>query len=72
MRPASQSPRDTLERSEARLGESLILEWLPETAIAQNLYIEFTFRARESAVLKMIWSGQRRVLAKAEQQITLS
>lgn len=65
-------PRDTLERFEARLGESLILEWLPETAIAQNPYIEFTFRARESAVLKMIWTDQRGILAEAERQITLS
>ncbi len=65
-------PRDTLQRFEARLGANVILEWLPETAISQNPYIEFTFKARESGLLKMIWSDQRGTLAEAERQITLA
>lgn len=65
-------PRDTLERFEARLGEDLILEWLPETAISQNPYIEFTFKARQSGVLKMTWADQRGIFTEAEREITLS
>ncbi|NPD17670.1 thiosulfate oxidation carrier complex protein SoxZ [Xinfangfangia sp. D13-10-4-6] len=65
-------PRDTLERFSATLGDDVILDWFPETAISQNPYIEFTFKARESGVLKMIWSDQNGVLAEAERAITLS
>ncbi|VDC29231.1 thiosulfate oxidation carrier complex protein SoxZ [Pseudogemmobacter humi] len=65
-------PRDTLERFEARLNEALLLDWQPETAVAQNPYIEFTFRARESGVLKMVWSDASGIFAEAEKTITLS
>lgn len=65
-------PRDTLTRFEAHLGEDLILDWLPETAIAQNPYIEFTFRARQSGVLKMIWTDESGLVAEAERQITVA
>ncbi len=65
-------PRDTLTRFEARLGEDLILDWLPETAISQNPYIEFTFKARQSGVLKMVWTDQRGIVAEADRQLTLS
>lgn len=49
-------PRDTLSHFEARLGDDLILDWIPETAIAQNPYIEFTFKARQSGTLTMVWT----------------
>lgn len=65
-------PRDTLMRFEAWLGDALVLDWLPETAISQNPYIEFTFKARESAVLKMTWTDQNGILAEVERQITTS
>lgn len=65
-------PRDTLERFEARLGEAVLLDWQPETAVAQNPYIEFTFKARESGVLRMVWTDARGTFAEAEKDITLS
>ena len=65
-------PRDTLERFEAHLAGELILSWQPETAISQNPYLEFTFRARESGKLTMVWSDPTGVVAEAERDITVS
>lgn len=65
-------PRDTLERFEARLGAAVLLDWQPETAVAQNPYIEFTFKARESGILKMTWTDARGIFAEAEKEITLA
>ncbi len=64
-------PRDTLTQFTAQLGEDLILEWLPETAISQNPYIEFTFKARISGVLAMVWRDESGILAEASREITV-
>ncbi len=65
-------PRNTLERFEASFDGSPVLIWEPETAVSQNPYIEFTFRAVRSGVLKMVWTDASGVIAEAEQSLTLS
>ena len=65
-------PRDTLERFEAHIGADLILDWKPETAISQNPYLEFTFKARQSGKLTMVWTDATGVVAEAEREITVS
>lgn len=47
--------RNIVTRFEARLGNDLLFTWSPETAIAQNPFLEFTFKAREPGELKMLW-----------------
>lgn len=64
-------PRDTLVRFTAHLGEALIMEWQPGTAVSENPYIEFTFRAGESAELHMVWEDATGVIGEAARQITV-
>ncbi|MDN3711260.1 thiosulfate oxidation carrier complex protein SoxZ [Paracoccus cavernae] len=64
-------PRNTLTHFTATIGEALILDWVPETAISQNPYIEFTFKARLSGTLTMVWSDATGVVAEASQEITV-
>lgn len=62
--------RNIVTRFEARLGDDLLFTWSPETAIAQNPFLEFTFKARQSGELKMLWrddQGQTRTANKALQ-----
>lgn len=65
-------PRDILMGFAATLGDDLLLEWLPETAISQNPYIEFTFSARRSGLLRMVWTDGDGVVAEAEREIWLA
>lgn len=65
-------PRNTLSHFTAKLGEDLILDWVPETAISQNPYIEFTFKARQSGTLTMVWSDATGTVAEARQEIIVS
>ena len=65
-------PPDLLTGFTAKLGDTLLLEWLPETAISQNPYIEFTFAARQSGTLRMVWTDDGGVVAEAEKEITVA
>lgn len=65
-------PRDVLTGFTATLGDVLLMEWLPETAISQNPYIEFTFAARDSGMLRMVWTDAEGVVAEAEREIRLA
>ena len=64
-------PRDTVDSFRAWLGDTLLMEWLPETAIATNPYIEFTFAARSSGTLRMVWTDSRGDFAEAEREIAV-
>lgn len=61
-------PRNIVTRFEARLGQALLFAWEPGISISQNPYIEFTFLARESGELRLLWkddAGQTASAAKA-------
>lgn len=62
-------PEDLLTGFTAMLDDALLMEWLPETAISQNPYIEFTFAARTSGTLRMVWSDGSGVTDEAEREI---
>ena len=55
----------------ASLGDTLLLDWAPETAVSQNPYIEFTFAARRSGTLRMVWTDATGVIAEAEEEIAV-
>lgn len=64
-------PEDILTGFNASLGDTLLLDWAPETAVSQNPYIEFTFAARRSGTLRMVWTDATGVIAEAEEEITV-
>ncbi|MDD3353065.1 thiosulfate oxidation carrier complex protein SoxZ [Zoogloea sp.] len=65
-------PRNIVRSFEARLGPQLIFRWEPGIGIAQNPYIEFTFLARESGELLMLWTDEANATQEARKTITLS
>lgn len=65
-------PADILTGFTATLGDTLLMEWLPETAISQNPYLEFTFAARQPGTLRMVWTDESGIVAEAEREITLA
>lgn len=65
-------PRNVLTGFTATLGDRLLLEWQPETAISQNPYLEFTFAARQSGTLRMVWTDESGTVAEAEREIALA
>lgn len=65
-------PPDLLTGFTASLGDTLLMEWLPETAISQNPYLEFTFAARQSGTLRMVWTDETGVVAEAVREITVT
>ncbi|MBV0891387.1 thiosulfate oxidation carrier complex protein SoxZ [Paracoccus sp. Z118] len=64
-------PEDILTGFTASLGDAVLLEWSPETAISQNPYIEFTFAARQPGTLRMVWTDAGGVVAEAEKEIAV-
>ncbi|MDD2867348.1 thiosulfate oxidation carrier complex protein SoxZ [Neomegalonema sp.] len=64
--------RNLLTRFEARLNETLLMEWEPGASISQNPYVEFAFAARESGTLRMLWLDDRGMRLEAEREIILS
>lgn len=64
-----QIPANILTGFTATLGDTLLMEWQPETAISQNPYLEFTFAARQSGTLRMVWTDETGVVAEAEREI---
>ncbi len=65
-------PRHILSRFEAKLGDTLIFVWDPGTSIAQNPYIEFTFKARRSGPLHLFWQDDQGATLSASKTITVS
>ena len=65
-------PRNIVNRFEARLGNALLFTWEPGISIAQNPYIEFTFLARESGELNMLWKAEQGQSLTAQKTITVS
>ena len=65
-------PRNIVNRFEARLGSALLFTWEPGISIAQNPYIEFTFLARESGELNMLWKDEQGQTLNAQKAITVS
>ena len=65
-------PRNIVNRFEARLGSALLFAWEPGISIAQNPYIEFTFLARESGELNMLWKDEQGQTLNAQKAITVS
>ena len=65
-------PRNIVNPFEARLGSALLFTWEPGISIAQNPYIEFTFLARESGELNMLWKDEQGQTLNAQKAITVS
>ena len=65
-------PRNIVNRFEARLGNALLFTWEPGISIAQNPYIEFTFLARGSGELNMLWKDDQGQTLNAQKAITVS
>ena len=65
-------PRNIVSRFEARLGNALLFTWEPGISIAQNPYIEFTFLARESGELNMLWKDEQGQTLSAQKTIAVS
>ena len=65
-------PRNIVNRFEARLGSALLFTWEPGISIAQNPYIEFTFLARESGELNMLWKDEQGQTLTAQKAIAVS
>ena len=65
-------PRNIVNRFEARLGNALLFTWEPGISIAQNPYIEFTFLARESGELNMLWKDEQGQALNAQKAIAVS
>ncbi|MFA7680527.1 MAG: thiosulfate oxidation carrier complex protein SoxZ [Pigmentiphaga sp.] len=64
-------PRNIVSLFEARLGNTLLFSWEPNISVAQNPYIEFTFVARESGALNMVWKDEAGQVVKADRTMTV-
>lgn len=64
-------PRNIVTRFEARLGPTLLLAWEPGISVAQNPYIEFTFLARESGELHLLWKDDAGQALSAQKSIAV-
>ena len=64
-------PRNIVTRFEARLGSVLLLAWEPGISVAQNPYIEFTFLARESGELHLLWKDDAGQALSAQKSIAV-
>lgn len=65
-------PRNILTSFEARLGKALVFKLEPGISVAQNPYIEFTFLARESGELYMLWKDDAGKTLEARRNIAVS
>lgn len=65
-------PRHIVSRFEAKLGLSLLFAWEPGISISPNPYIEFTFIARESGELTMVWTDEKDAPIEARKAIVLA
>ncbi len=65
-------PRHILNYFEAKMNDRPIFVWEPGTSIAQNPYIEFTFKARQSGTLNLFWKDDRGNTLSASKTITVT
>ena len=65
-------PRNIVTTFEARLGKSLMFKWEPGISMAQNPYVEFTFLARESGDLHMLWKDDEGKILEARRNIAVA
>ncbi|WP_027014743.1 thiosulfate oxidation carrier complex protein SoxZ [Comamonas composti] len=65
-------PRNIVTHFEARLGQNLLFSWEPGISVSQNPYIEFTFLARESGELQMLWKDDAGQTVSASKSIALA
>ena len=65
-------PRNIVRKFEARLGQNLLFTWEPGISISQNPYIEFTFKARQSGDLTMLWRDDKGATLTASKTITVA
>lgn len=74
MDPATQQlrPRHIVTHFDAKMGDQPIFAWELGTSIAQNPYIEFTFKARRSADLHLHWKDDQGGALSASKAITVS
>lgn len=64
--------RNIINKFVATFNDQLLFTWEPETAVAQNPYLEFTFKARESGTIAMRWEDDEGKIFTSETQITVS
>lgn len=64
--------RQIVHSFKAYFNDELLFEWLPETAISQNPYIEFTFIARRSGQITMQWTDDLNQTITAEITIAVN
>ncbi|MBY6346751.1 thiosulfate oxidation carrier complex protein SoxZ [Providencia rettgeri] len=65
-------PRNIINDFKATFNGEPLLNWLPETAISQNPYIEFTFVARQSGALEMSWTDDQGSVIQGQTELTIS
>ena len=65
-------PRHIVQHFEAKMAGKLIFEWDLGTSISQNPYIEFTFKARQSGDLDLLWKDDKGQTLIAKKTITIS
>ena len=65
-------PRNIIHAFEARLDDERLFTWIPETAISQNPYIEFTFIARKSGELQMKWTDDEGVVITSSNTVQVA
>ncbi|MDO5667593.1 MAG: thiosulfate oxidation carrier complex protein SoxZ [Alcaligenaceae bacterium] len=64
--------RNIINKFTASFNDQLLFEWIPETAIAQNPFIEFTFVAKNSGTLVMHWEDDEKQTIIGETAITVN
>lgn len=65
-------PRHIVTYFEAKMAGKPIFVWEPGPAISQNPYIEFTFKARDSGELAMLWKDDKGQTLTASKTITVA
>lgn len=65
-------PRNIVNAFECTLDGALLFAWAPETAVAQNPYLEFRFMADASGTLRMTWTADDGQLIEAAEEITVT
>lgn len=64
--------RNIIHIFEVKLNDQLLFSWSPETAISQNPYIEFTFRANQAGRLSMQWTDDEGQVITDDLELSLS
>ena len=65
-------PRHIVKHFEAKMAGKPIFVWDLGTSISPNPYIEFTFKARESGELELLWVDDHEQKLVAKKTITVS